>query len=200
MNKMMLLNKNKQQWLLLSIYIAVVGLSLGYAALQETLTINAEATVGAADENWKIYFDEADEGITTGTAEKGQIQLTNTDVTINGVKLKAPGDSVTYTFYVKNDGTIDAELGTYTPKEASVTGTGEQMEQDQQLVTKNYEYKLEYADDGGTIAVGNELTHGDSKKIKLTITYKDTADSLPTKEVSITNLGATLVYKQKTSA
>ena len=185
---------------MLLIYIAVVGLSLGYAALQQSLEISTDATVGSKEDNWKIYFADADEGTATGTAEVGNISLTNTDVTVNNVKLKAPGDSVTYTFSVKNDGTIDAKLGTYTLKEATVTGSGDQKEQDETLVKGNYEYKLAYADNDGVIAEEDELAHSTSKKIKLTITYKSTAQSLPEKEVTISGLGATLLYEQNTSA
>ena len=206
MYKIQALNKNKQQQLLLSICITVVGLSLGYAALQQSLQINAEATVGSLDTNWKVEFTEDETGktgVATGTAVAGTMTLNNTDVTISDVKLLAPGDTVTYTFDVENSGTIPAKLSTYTPKVPTFTGTGESGAKtaDETLVEENYEYKIKWTDSGSEITSDNTQLGSHAKKnITVTITYKNDAQNLPVNEVKISNLGATLLFVQDTDA
>lgn len=180
---------------IVAICIAVVGLSIGYAALSQTLNITTEATVGSQASNWNIKFVNPGEGQATGTSDVGTITLTSTDVTVSGVILKAPGDAVTYTFDVVNDGTIDAKVSTFTQKTPTVTGSGDAKTADEELVNTNYTYSVTYAD-GSPIKPDDTLTANETKNLKLTITYGADATSLPINDVVISGLGATLVYVQ----
>ena len=102
---------------IVALLIAVVGLTVGYAAYSSTLTINGTANVDPA--SWDVHF-----GYKTGTsltAEKVGNAVETTaptlaDTTISGfdVTLKAPGDSVTYNFVIKNAGTLNAKLANFT--------------------------------------------------------------------------------------
>ena len=132
------------------------------------------------------------------------MSLTDTDVTITGVQLNAPGDTVTYTFDVKNDGKIPAKLSKITDKEATITPVGsDDGNTDKTLVEQNYEFSLVYGegDDkaGQKPGTDDTLAVGQTRHLKLTITYKD-ADSLPSQKVTVSGSGATLLYVQDTSA
>lgn len=180
---------------IIAIFIAIIGLSLGYAALSQTLNINTTATVQSSANSWKILFKNADAGSASANADKGTIALTDTTVTVSGVILKAPGSSVTYTFDVVNEGEVDAKLSTITNLEAVITGSGASKDADETLVRGGYQYTLTY-NDGGTIAAEDTLAVGASKKLKLVVSYKDTVTELPAADVVMTNLGTTLVYVQ----
>lgn len=180
----------------LAILIAIACLSIGYAALDRVMEINSEAYVSSKESNWDIRFVNPGEAQIVGKAESGSISLKNTDVTITGVVLKAPGDSVTYTFDVENNGIISAKLSAFTMKKAQIVGSGEHQVSDQELVSKNYTYSITY-DDGRPIAVSDELLAGESKKIKVIISYGNSMTQLPENGVTLSNLGATLVFMQK---
>lgn len=102
---------------IVALLIAVVGLTVGYAAYSSTLTINGTANVDPA--SWKVNFDYKTGTSLTG-ATKGHAAEntapTLADTTISGfdVTLKAPGDSVTYNFLIKNSGTLNAKLANFT--------------------------------------------------------------------------------------
>ena len=174
-----------------ALIIAIGGLTMGYAAFTQTLNINTDATVQSNDSTWKIYFSNQDTGVATGNAVKGNITLNTTDVSVSGVILKTAGDKVEYTFDVKNEGQVDATLATLTPKTPSLSGDSN----DQEKVESGYTYKLTYVD-GGNVQQGDELNSGDTKKMKLTISLNE-GISLPAGDVTISNLGYTLVYSQK---
>lgn len=181
-------NKTVKTLAIAALVVAIGGLTMGYAALTQTLEINSSATVQSAATTWDIHFEKPDAGAATGHAVKGTIALDTTDVTVSGVVLKTNGDSVTYTFDVKNAGQVNAKLTTLTPKPATATG----------LKENGYSYTLVYADTKAPVAVNDTLDAGVTKKMQLTITLTvgDTNSDLPATNVDITGLGYTLVYTQ----
>jgi len=178
-----------------AVIVAVGGLTLGYAALTQTLNISTEAKVQNTATSWKVKFNNPSSGTATGDAVKGTITVNDTTATLTGVVLKAPGDSVTYTFDVTNAGQIDAKLSSVTMKTPTVTGTGSSASADKTLVEGNYTYALTY-NDGTAISQNDALGAGATKTIKLVVTYKSSATSLPAGDVTISGLGATLTYAQ----
>lgn len=179
-----------------ALIIAIGGVTLGYAALSQVLNINTDSTVQSSNASWNVHFENASAGEVTGTADKGSISLDNTTVTLTGVVLKAPGDSVSYTFDIVNDGEINAKIGTYSPKTPTFTGSGDTKDADETLVETSYEYTLTYVDGGTAIAQNDTLNAGETKTVKLTVTYKDTATQLPTADVTVNGSGATITYVQ----
>lgn len=122
-------NRTSKIIAVVALVVAVLGLSLGFAAFSNTLTISSSAYVSPSSENFKIGFSTSATsvgatgsltGTPTGTASAGTATLTGT--TISGIQanLKAPGDTVTYTFYVHNTGEYDAYLNSITHE--NVTG------------------------------------------------------------------------------
>lgn len=126
-----------------ALFIAVIGLSLGFAAFSNTLTIKSSATVtpdasvfdvnfsssagstatqaivpvkthtGAvgdytADSYNDTYFTATNATITNDAPIAGQ--TTNSRIENLNVYFTEPGQQVTYTFYVRNDGKVEAYL------------------------------------------------------------------------------------------
>lgn len=181
-----------------ALVISVIAIGIGFAAFTETLSINGNATVQTS--SWKVKFTDLSTGITAGTASITTAPTINTnDTTIStyDVKLAKPGDSVTYTFKVANTGTYDAKLTSVTIPTPTCTGSGDNAETDATNVCKHVTYSLTYSD-GGTIAVNDALAKGTSKEMKLVLSYDthNVAADLPSGDVTISNLGISLVYSQ----
>ena len=96
--------------IIVGLLVAIIVMSVGYAVLAQTLTING--TAGTGDASWNIAFDTLAVDTATSTAgltETHEILSTTTasfDVTLN-----QPGDKIVYNVTIANNGTIDA---TYT--------------------------------------------------------------------------------------
>src|SRR5574344_1112129 len=107
---------------------AIVLMSVGYAALAQTLTINGTANI---DATWDVQVT----GITEGTLVGATTQTTNFDTTSAtfNVNLAYPGATATYNVAIENKGSIDAKLDSITgltaandalPEEIQYTVTG----------------------------------------------------------------------------
>ena len=128
---------------------AVLLLGVGYAALSDTLDITGSADVNqsAAEEafNEDIYFSAAVANETGNTASVNADNKDKASFTAN--TLKGKGDKVTFTFTIKNDGDVAAEV---TPKLNATLGN------------TNPEYFSLTSDWGGatkTLAANGELTY-----------------------------------------
>ena len=88
--------------------VAIVVMSIGYAALSSKLQINGTAEITSS---WNIYIDSITVLNTTGTANGGTptVSSDKTSATFNA-QLLSPGDSVTYEVAVKNDGSLEGLL------------------------------------------------------------------------------------------
>jgi len=121
--------KNKQGITIAALIVAIVGLSIGFAAFSNTLTISSSASVNPSDENFKVVFakntnvqnlDTTDviptkspNNVTGFTAENAVINneaLNGPTLTNLKANFTAPGQSVTYTLNVVNAGAYVAYL------------------------------------------------------------------------------------------
>ena len=94
-----------------ALIVAVLGLTVAFAALSETLTINGTANVEAA--SWDIHFENLTGPDLEGTGKVNDTaSLSGTTISNVNMSVTKPGDSVTYYFDIVNDGTIDAVLDT----------------------------------------------------------------------------------------
>ena len=179
----------------LALILSVAGIAVGFASMSQELNINGQAEVTPA--SWKIVFKNLSSAAIVGDAEEiAQPQLaTATHISGYDVKLTKPGDSVTYTFDVVNEGSLDASLTTYTFATPTFTGTGDTAAADAAIAQANVEYTLTYYD-GTAIGVNDTLDAGETKKLKLTVAYKSSADTLPTDKVEISGMDVTFVYTQ----
>ena len=109
-----------------ALLVGVVGLSLGFAAFTNTLTIKSSAEVTVDSSAFNVDFSTASNTVTAGTvagtpspATGGPTAANATidnsaaaSAQITGLKatFTAPGQSVTYNFYTKNAGALKAYL------------------------------------------------------------------------------------------
>lgn len=98
---------------ILAILIAVIGLSIGFAALNATLKITANTTLKGT--NWSIIFQNVGSAEIVGDAREAapaQIDENKTGLTLNVEFGPAPTETtmISYTFEVNNAGNVDAEL------------------------------------------------------------------------------------------
>ena len=215
--KVRIKNKDNSKISLITLLIVFcVALSIGYSALSTTLKINGVANVDGM--SFKIEFQNLSEASLTGNAVKitdPVISEDKTELKSYNVNFLDPGDSISYTFQIANNGTINAKLSEIVKDTISCEGygNGEQATKDANNVCANLEYTLKYIneeehfDDSGSsktysndIEVNDVLNAGDVKDMILTLKYKSPVDGAtieePEDDVSISGLGISLTYSQ----
>lgn len=196
-------NKNRglKIGVIAALVISVVAIGIGFATFTETLRIEGSATVQTS--TWKVKFTNLSAPTLLGTATvvtPPTINTNDTTISTYDVKLSKPGDSVSYTFDVANTGTYNAKLTSINIPTPTCTGKegAESATTDAANVCKHLTYTLTYAD-GTSLAQDDALaaTSGVAN-MKLTLTYvsHDVAADLPKEDVTISNLGISLVYSQ----
>lgn len=147
--------------------ILLLLISVGYAALSTTLTINGTANISAA--SWNVYFTniQTTNGSVIPTVAP-TVSGTST-VTLNyTVTLEAPGDFYEFTVDVKNGGTINAKIATDGISNTTLTTAQDAL----------VNYTVTYSN-GDAIQVGDKLSKsgatisgiGDTRTIKVRVEY-----------------------------
>ena len=172
-----------------ALLVAVVGLSVAYAALSTTLQITGQATINSA--SWNVQF-AAGTGTPVGGATATTPTVTSTSISNLSVTLTKPGDSYSYTFNIQNTGSINAKLGTVNIGTISCTS---ENQEEATATCEDLEYSVTYKD-GTPFTVGDALDSQAVKEAVLTISYKDSADTVPASPVTVNGLTATLIYDQ----
>ena len=200
---------------LCALLAAVLGLTVAFAALSQTLTINGSAAVNAA--SWDIHFEKTSgkETEVKGAATFTEPTLSGTTIENFSATLTKPGDSVTYYFDIVNKGTIDAQIENYNFPNAfkdcmaninkysycinfDFTDDGNINAFDKSTYIALFNYYLAYADTDESVTRGDTLNAGETKHMKLVIEYKDTATKLPEKNLTLTSSDPiTITYEQK---
>lgn len=100
---------NKKNILIGALLVAIVAMSVGYAAIAQQLTVNGSANF--SDAKWNIAFSEIalDSAASEGATEVTKANIVGTTASFD-VKLEYPGAYATYKITVKNAGTINAVL------------------------------------------------------------------------------------------
>ena len=184
-----------------ALLLAVVGLSVGFAALSTTLSINGSATVQAS--TWDVHFLDGSLTKTMSSTISGTVSATTptlsaTTIGTFSVTMKAPNDTVNYIFSVTNAGTYNAKISSITIPTPTCTSTDSTSKTN---VCNNLSYTLKYYDNdtvGASVAKNDTLNAGATKKMILTLKYSDsvTAATLPTADVTVNSLGVTINYAQ----
>ena len=111
------MKRNKKRDYLSILLLLVVGLSIGYALLQTTLTINGTSKIKG--NTWDIHFANlsvTEGSVTIGTGDvAAAIQSSTTDITYT-VTLNEPGDFYEFTVDAVNAGSIDGMIESVTSK------------------------------------------------------------------------------------
>ena len=201
---------------LCALLAAVLGLTVAFAALSQTLTIKGSAAVNAA--SWDIHFEK-----TSGKETEVKGAATFTEPTLSGTKIEnfsatltKPGDSVTYYFDIVNNGTVDAVILSYNFPTAMEECLNQSLSSNPECepfdLVKNdevngydkakylqlFDYNIYYVDGGKKLAREDTLNAGETKHMKLVIEYKDTATELPENNITLTSSDPiTITYEQK---
>ena len=108
-----------------TLLVAIVGLSLGFAAFSTTLNITSSADVPVDASVWKVGFSNVTSGIPssavtvngqTNSANNGTLSLTQFVISqaTKAELATTNGSKVEYDFYIVNDGDLDAYLNSVT--------------------------------------------------------------------------------------
>ena len=193
----------KKNILLGVLIIGILSMTIAFATLSTRLNIGGTAEVTA--QNWKIVINNwtRDTSVTsavagqTNTAEEVTPGLpANNTVSVSGlvVRFKQPGDRVKYTFNIANEGTIDAELQSWTlNNNLTCTSNNETVEcplLEKEIVCGNPLVVPE---------VGDELAANTSIPCTYSITYPEVngSNEYEKSAVTISGLGANWTYVQK---
>ena len=107
-----------------ALLVGVIGLSLGFAAFSNTLTIRSSAEVNVDDSKFNVDFSSSSAAVETNpitpTLNKTVTGFTATNATIDNssdpviqnlhATFTEPGQKATYSFYTKNAGELKAYL------------------------------------------------------------------------------------------
>ena len=175
--------KNKNIYICL-IVLFILGISIGYAAINRTLDINGNSEV--KQNTWNIHFENIQ--VTKNSVVSPMPTIDNTNSAVNfSCQLNVPGDFYEFTVDVVNEGTIDAMID-------SIIKTPELTEAQKKYLS----YKINYQNEN--IIDSNQLIESNSfVKIKIRIEYKYNVseNDLPTTTENL-NLGFTINYIQAT--
>ena len=208
------MNTKTKNILLIVLGVAVVGMTVAFAALSSQLKI--EGTASVPNVSWNIHFQNWDDN-TEDTVTYGGITHQNTAVfpaastltktlspnitKVDGlnVTLYQPGDYASYTFEIINEGTIDASLDNFTHNLTCASGND----------CSHLSYTVECVDSqNNNVLTGNPTLakNGGLAYCTLTVTYTDqtnqnsgTAGSnqVYTQAAASAELDATWTYVQK---
>ena len=161
----------KKNNIIITFLIAIVCImAITYAAFSTTLNINGTANI---DSNWDIKITDVTTKNIIGEATKAfEPVVSDTSATFK-TNLTSPGDSMTYTVTVTNEGTVDAKVESIN-------------------MTESQNPAIVFSTSG--INENDLLKAGESQKYDVTIAYNSNVTTQPT-ELSGT-LTAKLNYVQ----
>ena len=142
--------------------------------------------VEPSDIDWIIEFDNIKE-VSGSVTPISPATIDSTKLNINfDILLKTPGEYYSFTADIVNSGSVDAKI--YQIVETGLTARQR----------KFLKFEVKYAD-GTEIKPNDTLLHGEKKKIKVTVKFKDddiTAADLPTTR-QVLNLSYKITYIEK---
>ena len=189
-------NKKSKLFILFIVLFFIAGITVAYAAITSTLKIDGFGAIKNA--KWSVRFDNLRPATLEGETKevtKPTIQNNSTAIASYDVLFIRPGDGVTYTFDVVNDGDLNAELSNFTLGRPRCTGKdASTASNDERLVCSNLSYTITN-NDGSPIDINGVLNVGQRRTMKVTLKFD--GNDLPQNEVNISNLGISLIYTQR---
>ena len=204
-------NTRTKNILLVVLLVAVLTLSISYAALSQNLYINSQAIVKGKSTSWDVKFTAANCQPVGGYGQVNtQFSGTNTTVLSGLVAvIRAPGDIIECDITVTNNGAVDATLSGFTLQGGTLVYTDSNNQHSSSDVTKvsgKLVYNIKYAStdtaapnqtpDGSASTVNDDLAHGTSRDLVLSISYPSTED-LPDNDVTVEGFQTIFNYVQK---
>ena len=183
-------NKKGQLLLIVALVVAVVAMSVGFAATSYTRTLEIEGnTVTAKGAKWDIHFDTTSYHETTGTGYVAASDHTLDGTTLTYEVTLEPGQTYETTVTVKNEGTFDANL-------TSITLAGLSSDQAKYINYSIFYNGTEYTASTNGLAIALAKTSGTATvKVRVEYYLPDAATDLPSSDVELT-LTSSLNYTQ----
>lgn len=179
------------------LFATVLLMSVGFAALNTSLTIDGVSTVLAS--SWDIHFANLNLSNVVGEAtEVTPPTLSSTSITDFSVNLRNNKDSISYSVDVVNAGDYDAKISTITLANPVCSGNGTNAINDATNVCRYFKYTLTYSN-GTAVSLNDILSSGQTKQMILTLSYGSddiTADELAVSDVFINNLEINITFSQ----
>lgn len=197
-----------------ALIVAVLGLTVAFAALSQTLTINGTANINTA--SWDIHFEnlmKEEQGDATINEEP---VVNKTTITGINVTLTKPNDVAMFFVDVVNDGTINAQIDSVEISPLCEMGSpvescdwdndGRVTEEDIQKVNNNLLFAVAYNDSQMMVKKNDKLNAGETKKIGIAIAYyklnegdtfqAEESTELPKRDLQFNDLSVTINYVQ----
>lgn len=103
---------------IIALVFGIASLSVGFAAFSTTLNISSSATVSPDSSTFSVLFSSSGtsqltdtvSGVGTGNATGSNASISGTTISGLNANFTAPGQTVTYNFYVRNAGSYVAHL------------------------------------------------------------------------------------------
>ncbi len=147
--------------------IAVIGLTIAFATLSTTLSVNGMSYLDAA--KWGIKFENLSEPSIVGEASvTGAAKIEESkaaEINNINVSLSTPGDSVTYTVDLVNEGDINAKIENI--EKTNLT------EEQQKYIT----FTVKYKENDTELKIGDILSKGEVKPLVIKIEYRKDLES-----------------------
>lgn len=190
--------KEKKGFSILVLLLLLVGITVGFSTLSQQLIINGtskiEGNTWKVDPNKDTIVCPTGEVCTTnptnpteiepdngeGDGANGAIIWMDGDTVYFKHLLEKPGDTFTFTVDFANNGSIDAKIEEFSISELNTTAA--------QFLT--YEVKRVTTSGDVAVAAGTELAAGKSHTFRVTVTFKDDVEVLPT-ESELTAINGT---------
>lgn len=194
-------NRKLNQILVVTLLV-LVGISVGYAALSSTLTIQGNTLTQSA-QTWNIGFTGTTATAIVGGGDEGRAcanaTVSSTSVSVTSISLSKPGDYCKYALTIKNNGTIAGVVYSITPNidgSTSCTKTNATTSASAKMVCGNITYELS-GNEAGTTAfpTGTTLNASGTKQVYLIASYTGTNPATST--IQHTNPRFSIVYNQK---
>lgn len=176
-------SESNQKKIVIAVLCAVLCvMAVGYAAFSTRLTVDGTASV---DSRWSVLFTNAT-AQATGGATAGTPEIQNTTIDLGDIKLVSPGDTVTYTVTVTNQGTLNARV------------SGFEWSEDESDA-------IRYSVTG--MQANDVLEAGATDTLTITVTYDPSVQTQPTirtSDLSVTlnfvqDFGSTVTTKETTT-
>lgn len=189
---------------IVALVIAILGLSVGYAAFTTTLNIdNAKGTVESS--TWRVEFaslndaDLQELSISNAFHKKGTASMTGVPsigtLTVSNIHLAvaAPGDEAYYFFKIVNHGTYNARSEGIT-----VANTGTLSSADQTWVNANASFKVEYKNGSSwqeiTSSSNLSLAKGATLYVRVSLKFNGSATSVPATAITFPTKRVTIPF------
>lgn len=197
-----------------ALIVAVLGLTVAFAALSQTLTINGTANVDAA--SWDIHFETISSNKNGDATINDFPHIAGTSITRINVTLTKPNDGVEFRTRIVNDGTVDVKIDSVEISPLCEIGSpvescdwnndGQVTEEDVQKVNDNLFFSIAY-DGGISLKKNDTLNAGETKQINISVAYYKVTNSedgiiieeateLPARDLQFNNLSVTINYVQ----